>query len=329
MSTTTTNYELVKPALTDVADITAMNSNWDTIDTQLKSGETNLTSHTSNKTNPHDVTKAQVGLGNVDNTSDANKPVSTATQTALDGKVPTTRKVNGKALSADITLSNTDVGAAASSHTHSTTDITSGTLPLARGGTGATTAAGALSNLGLSATATELNYTKGVTSAIQTQLNGKQSTITGAGSTIASNNLTANRALVSNGSGKVAVSSTTSTEVNYLSGVTSKVQTQLNNKIGTSGGELTGDLVFQNKGAFRAIGKYRTINNKDYYVNFGCGQVANEGCVTFEIQAPEGTGGELVVIGRLEVRRQGVAFVDADNKRHYLYSSGLVAATVG
>lgn len=36
--------------------------------------------------NPHSVTKAQVGLGNVDNTSDVNKPVSTATQSALDLK---------------------------------------------------------------------------------------------------------------------------------------------------------------------------------------------------------------------------------------------------
>ena len=34
----------------------------------------------------HTHTKAQIGLGNVDNTSDANKPISTATQTALDGK---------------------------------------------------------------------------------------------------------------------------------------------------------------------------------------------------------------------------------------------------
>lgn len=42
--------------------------------------------HTSLTNNPHSVTKAQVGLGNVDNTSDANKPVSTAQQTALDGK---------------------------------------------------------------------------------------------------------------------------------------------------------------------------------------------------------------------------------------------------
>ena len=48
--------------------------------------QTSLTSHTSNTENPHSVTKAQVGLGNVDNTSDANKPISTATQTALNLK---------------------------------------------------------------------------------------------------------------------------------------------------------------------------------------------------------------------------------------------------
>ncbi len=46
-----------------------------------------LTAHTSNTSNPHNVTKAQVGLSNVDNTSDANKPVSTAAQAAIDAKV--------------------------------------------------------------------------------------------------------------------------------------------------------------------------------------------------------------------------------------------------
>lgn len=40
-------------------------------------------SHIGNKSNPHGVTKAQVGLGNVNNTSDANKPVSTAQATAI------------------------------------------------------------------------------------------------------------------------------------------------------------------------------------------------------------------------------------------------------
>lgn len=46
--------------------------------------KTELTAHTGNTSNPHNVTKAQVGLGNVDNTSDANKPVSTAQQAAID-----------------------------------------------------------------------------------------------------------------------------------------------------------------------------------------------------------------------------------------------------
>ena len=51
-----------------------------------------------------------------------------------------------------------------------------GTLPITNGGTGATNAAGALTNLGLTATAAELNYCDGVTSNIQTQLNGKSPT---------------------------------------------------------------------------------------------------------------------------------------------------------
>ena len=46
-----------------------------------------LTAHTSNKANPHNVTKSQVGLENVDNTSDLNKPISTATQTELNKKL--------------------------------------------------------------------------------------------------------------------------------------------------------------------------------------------------------------------------------------------------
>ena len=42
--------------------------------------------HKASMSNPHGVTKTQVGLGNVDNTSDANKPVSTAQQTSLNLK---------------------------------------------------------------------------------------------------------------------------------------------------------------------------------------------------------------------------------------------------
>lgn len=60
------------------------------ITSDIDAVQTNLETHINNKSNPHKVNKAQVGLGNVDNTSDANKPISTATQTALNGKFSAT-----------------------------------------------------------------------------------------------------------------------------------------------------------------------------------------------------------------------------------------------
>lgn len=51
--------------------------------------QADVDAHEARTDNPHSVTKAQVGLSNVDNTSDANKPVSTATQTALNAKQDT------------------------------------------------------------------------------------------------------------------------------------------------------------------------------------------------------------------------------------------------
>lgn len=60
------------------------------ITSDINAVQTNLKTHINNKSNPHGVTKDQVGLGNVDNTSDANKPISNATQTALNGKFSAT-----------------------------------------------------------------------------------------------------------------------------------------------------------------------------------------------------------------------------------------------
>lgn len=57
----------------------------DPVDHQITEADAN------NWAQPDDLpTKSSLGLGNVDNTSDANKPISTATQTALNGKVGTT-----------------------------------------------------------------------------------------------------------------------------------------------------------------------------------------------------------------------------------------------
>lgn len=70
---------LNKPTIPSIAGLAT--------EAQVQDVQDNLDAHEADTANPHNVTKAQVGLGNVDNTSDANKPVSTAQQEALDGKV--------------------------------------------------------------------------------------------------------------------------------------------------------------------------------------------------------------------------------------------------
>ena len=55
-------------------------------DSDYEPKNANIQAHIADGDNPHDVTKGQIGLGNVDNTSDADKPVSTAQQAALNGK---------------------------------------------------------------------------------------------------------------------------------------------------------------------------------------------------------------------------------------------------
>ena len=94
----------------------------------------------------------------------------------------------------------------------------------------------ALHNTGV--TSSEFDFLDGVTSNIQTQLDAKAASITGAATNIHTSNLTASRALISNSSGKVAVSAVTSTEIGHLDGVTSNIQTQLDSK-GTGTGTVT------------------------------------------------------------------------------------------
>lgn len=75
----------------------------------------------------------------------------------------------------------------------------------------------------------DLDITKKITTA--NLLSTKQDTITGAASTITGTDLTVSRALTSSATGKVEVSAVTSTELGYLDGVTSAVQTQLDGKL--------------------------------------------------------------------------------------------------
>lgn len=71
----TENFNLGLPLVTEKYDVNVFNTNNTIIDETL--------THVNEKTNPHEVTAAQIGLGNVDNTSDATKPVSTPQAQAI------------------------------------------------------------------------------------------------------------------------------------------------------------------------------------------------------------------------------------------------------
>jgi hypothetical protein len=96
------------------------------------------------------ITKSMVGLDSVDNTSDASKPVSNATQSALDLKLNT----NGNAASATKLATARSINGVAFDGTSNITitadaGTLTGTVAIANGGTGATTATAARTNLGL------------------------------------------------------------------------------------------------------------------------------------------------------------------------------------
>jgi len=215
----------------------------------------------ASKTGAVSLVKGDVGLGNVDNTADADKPVSTATQTALNAKQDTLesgtniKTVNSTSLlgSGNIEISSSVAWGGITGTLSSQTDLQSELDGKEDTITGAATTitgtdltasraltSSATGKVEVSAvTSTELGYLDGVTSAIQTQIDGKEATITGAATTITSSDLTASRAVTSSATGKIEVSSVTSTELGYVSGVTSAIQTQIDGKQATITGAAT------------------------------------------------------------------------------------------
>jgi len=75
----TTNENDISNAQNDISSLQTDVSN--------KADQIALDNHVNDTNNPHNTNASDVGLGNVDNTSDADKPISNATQTALDGKI--------------------------------------------------------------------------------------------------------------------------------------------------------------------------------------------------------------------------------------------------
>ena len=88
-----------------------------------------------------------------------------------------------------------------------------------------------------------VNYGGSLTDSLGNTYTNTNVPVTGAASTIITNNLTANMALISDGSGKVGASAVTNTELSYLSGATSAIQTQINNKLNSSAVSLSAGQV--------------------------------------------------------------------------------------
>ena len=143
--------------------------------------------HVADAANPHKVTAAQVGLDKVPNLApeeqvpsftEASSLVtinSGETVATMLGKIRLaisnliahiTNKANPHGVSAS------QIGAAAKSHTHSTQDINSGTLPIVRGGTGATTADTARESLGAVTTRALSGYVLRKENWVTANLNG-------------------------------------------------------------------------------------------------------------------------------------------------------------
>lgn len=146
-----------------------------------------LKTHVENEENPHKVTKAQVGLGLLVNALPENqKPKFTAAASAYSYNSVTNQYTFTNIFSGESVgnmlrkiwtfinlmighlnsanphrVTATQIGAAATSHQHSATDITKGTLGLARGGTGGTTAAEARANLGIKTGQNQLEIVAG------------------------------------------------------------------------------------------------------------------------------------------------------------------------
>ena len=216
-------------------------------------------SHEGDKSNPHKVTKAQVGLGNADDTADINKPISTAQQAALDALYQqltayTNQKIadliNGAPSTLDTLKEVADaiaahktimdaldaaIGKKASaaeftSHAQDTTKHVTAAQQASWTGKLAPTgdASNVISTFSQASSRANLTSKEKLSVSLGKIMKWLADLANGAASSLLGANLTANRALVANIGGKVAASAVTATELGYLAGVTSGIQGQIN-----------------------------------------------------------------------------------------------------
>mgnify|MGYP001219673857 CR=1 FL=1 len=211
-----TKAELVTAvaAANDFVTFTQLNANLNTVSANAAAVETRRTNNIAGAIST--VTTSDLTASRALVTNGSGKiAISDVTSTEIGYLDGVTSAIQTQFTGAETRRTNNIAGAVS---TVTTSDLTADRAVISNGS----------GKLAISAvTSTEVGYLDGVSSAIQTQLDAKQATITGGATTIDTEDLTASRALVSSGSGKVAVSAVTSTEIGYLDGVTSSIQTQI------------------------------------------------------------------------------------------------------
>ena len=255
---------------------------------------------------PTGITKTDVGLANVDNTTDANKPISSATQTALDLKAPlasptftgTVTLPSGTVTSTmilDGTILNEDINASAAiALSKLATD------PLARANhTGSQTAS----------TISDFNE------AAQDAVGGTLGS--GLTYTDASNTITVDSTVV-----QLRVTNVTDTEIGYLDGVTSAIQTQMDAKAPLASPTFTGTV---NAAALTLSGDL-TVNGTTTTLNSTTLSVDDKNIVLGDVATPTDTtadGGGITLKGATDKTFNWVDATDAwTSSEHINLASG-------
>lgn len=161
---------------------------------------------------------------------------------------------------------------------------------------------------------------------ISNALTGKQDSIVGAASTITEDNLTPNRAVISNSSGKIAVSDITATELGYLDGAKSNIQKQIDDisagastshvvTITKNGDNYTADTTFAQIESW--LDNTESVSVK-YFIQTGIAEYftlserANGAYVTFENAAGPEAGTTKYVIKTIQIEYDETVFVEAN-----------------